>query len=70
MLIDFHTHIFPDRIAEKTIKSLGRLAGVQAATDSPWSNVMVGIEYINNLSISGEAKKQILGKNAIRLLNI
>lgn len=33
MIIDFHTHIFPDKIAEKTIESLGRLAGVRAATD-------------------------------------
>ena len=33
MIIDFHTHIFPDKIAEKTIESLGSLAGVQAASD-------------------------------------
>ena len=38
------------------------------ATDSPWSNVAVGIEYIRNLSISEEEKKQILGKNAMELL--
>ena len=39
------------------------------ATDSPWSNAKIGIEYIKNLSINEEKKKQILGKNAIRLLN-
>lgn len=33
MIIDFHTHIFPDKIAGKTIETLGRLAGVQAASD-------------------------------------
>ena len=33
MIIDFHTQIFPDKIAEKTIESLGSLAGVQAASD-------------------------------------
>lgn len=40
------------------------------ATDSPWSNVIAGIEYIQNLPISEEEKKQILGKNAIRLLKL
>ena len=33
MVIDFHTHIFPDKIAAKTIESLGAIAGVNAATD-------------------------------------
>lgn len=40
------------------------------ATDSPWSNVITGIEYIQNLPISEEDKKQILGKNAMRLLKL
>lgn len=40
------------------------------ATDSPWSNAAVGIEYIKNLPINEEEKKQILGKNAIRLLKL
>ena len=39
------------------------------ATDSPWSNAAVGIEYIRNLAISEEEKKQILSENAMRLLN-
>lgn len=33
MIIDFHTHIFPDAIAAKTIAALGSKAGVSAATD-------------------------------------
>ena len=33
MIIDFHTHIFPDKIAAKTIQSLANLASVRAATD-------------------------------------
>ena len=33
MIIDFHTHIFPDKIAAKTIAMLGDAAGVMAATD-------------------------------------
>ena len=39
------------------------------ATDSPWSNAAIGIEYIRNLPISEEEKKQILSKNAMGLLN-
>ena len=44
MLVDFHTHIFPDKIAEKTIKSLGILAGVQAATDGTLNGLLKSME--------------------------
>ena len=40
------------------------------ATDSPWSNAAVGIEYIRNLPISEEEKEQILSKNAMGLLKL
>ena len=40
MIIDFHTHIFPDKIAAKTIESLGTLAGVQAATDGTLNGLL------------------------------
>lgn len=33
MIIDFHTHIFPDAIAPKTIPFLEKRSGVDAATD-------------------------------------
>jgi len=33
MVIDFHTHIFPDKIAEKTIKALEGIGKVKAFTD-------------------------------------
>lgn len=33
MIIDFHTHIFPDGIAQKTIPVLEKRSGIQAATD-------------------------------------
>ncbi len=33
MIIDFHTHIFPERIAEQAISSLEEHAGIKAATD-------------------------------------
>ena len=39
MIIDFHTHIFPDKIASKTIESLGAIAGVRAATDGTLNGV-------------------------------
>lgn len=33
MIIDFHTHIFPDQIAEKTIKKLEEVGNTKAYTD-------------------------------------
>ena len=33
MVIDFHTHIFPDKIAQKTIDYLAEKGG-----NTPWSN--------------------------------
>lgn len=33
MIIDFHTHIFPDKIAAKTIAALENAAKIKAATD-------------------------------------
>lgn len=33
MVIDFHTHIFPDRIAEKTIKHLSEFGGIRPYAD-------------------------------------
>ena len=33
MVIDFHTHIFPDAIAHKTIQLLEQRSGIDAATD-------------------------------------
>lgn len=33
MIIDFHTHIFPDKIAEKTIEVLAKRCGIPAQTN-------------------------------------
>ena len=44
MVIDFHTHIFPDTIAAKTISSLGSLAGVKAATDGTLKGLLASME--------------------------
>ena len=44
MVIDFHTHIFPDKIATKTIQALGQLAGVQASTDGTLNGLLDSME--------------------------
>ena len=44
MIIDFHTHIFPDKIASKTIESLGAIAGVRAATDGTLQGLLSSME--------------------------
>ena len=44
MIIDFHTHIFPNKIAEKTIESLGTLAGVKAASDGTLKGLLDSME--------------------------
>ena len=33
MIIDFHTHIFPDRIADKTIEALSGVSNICPASD-------------------------------------
>ena len=33
MVIDFHTHTFPDRIAKATIESLSKCSGITPYTD-------------------------------------
>lgn len=40
MIIDFHTHIFPDKIAEKTIEKLENLAHVKAFTNGTKSGLI------------------------------
>lgn len=47
MIIDFHTHIFPDKIAPKTIQSLGTLAGIQAACDGTLNGLLDSMERYN-----------------------
>lgn len=43
MIIDFHTHIFPDAIAAKTIASLENRAGVKAATDGSLKGLLTSM---------------------------
>lgn len=51
MIIDFHTHIFPDKIAAKTIRSLADAAGVEAATDGTLGGLMESMNR-NGVDIS------------------
>ena len=44
MVIDFHTHIFPDKIAARTLESLGKIAGVKAATDGTLNGLLKSME--------------------------
>ena len=44
MVIDFHTHIFPDAIAQKSIASLERVAGIQASTDGTLDGLLRSME--------------------------
>lgn len=44
MIIDFHTHIFPDKIAEKTIESLAGKSGLTASTNGTLEGLLVSME--------------------------
>lgn len=44
MVIDFHTHIFPDKIATKTIEHLEKVGGITAATDGTLSGLLSSME--------------------------
>lgn len=44
MVIDFHTHIFPDKIAARTIESLEAKAGLKASTDGTLNGLLVSME--------------------------
>lgn len=44
MIIDFHTHIFPDAIAPKTIPFLENRSGITAATDGTLNGLLHSME--------------------------
>ena len=44
MIIDFHTHIFPDAIAQKTIPFLEKRSGITAATDGTLNGLLHSME--------------------------
>lgn len=44
MIIDFHTHIFPDKIAARTIEALETKAGLTASTDGTLNGLISSME--------------------------
>lgn len=44
MIIDFHTHIFPDKIAARSIEALSKVSGVTAATDGTLNGLLASME--------------------------
>lgn len=44
MVIDFHTHIFPEKIAAKTIEHLENVGGIKAATDGTLTGLLSSME--------------------------
>lgn len=44
MIIDFHTHIFPDKIAERTLAALAKAAEVQPYTDGTAAGLLRSME--------------------------
>jgi hypothetical protein len=51
MVIDFHTHIFPDKIAVKTIRYLEKQGQVKAATDGTLAGLLKSMKE-NGIDIS------------------
>lgn len=44
MIVDFHTHIFPEKIAARTIEKLENIANVRAFTDGKESSLVASME--------------------------
>ena len=44
MIIDFHTHIFPDKIAKKTIDLLAQKGGIPPFSDGSVSGLISEME--------------------------
>lgn len=62
MVIDFHTHMFPDALAEKTIPVLAKRSGLMPHTDGTVSGTLAkmetdGVDYAVMLSIATNPKQ-------------
>ncbi len=44
MIVDFHTHIFPEKIAARTIEKLENMSGIKAFTDGREESLIVSME--------------------------
>ena len=49
MIIDFHTHVFPDKIAKSTLDFLAERGGVQPSTDGTKIGLEKAIETVKNI---------------------
>ena len=63
MIVDFHTHTFPDKIAEKTIAFLSEKAGIKPYHDGTLGSLCEtmkssGIDYSVVLPIATQAKQE------------
>ena len=79
MIIDFHTHIFPEKIASKTISVLEQKAGISAFTDGTleglkrsmqesgidWSVVLPVVTKPSQFQTVNTYAAEINGKNGI-----
>lgn len=57
MIIDFHTHVFPDQIAQKTLTALGRFVADEPYTDGTLSGL------VDSMQKAGVDKSVILPVN-------
>ncbi len=44
MIIDFHTHIFPDKIAARSIEALSKVSGITAATNGTLNGLLASMD--------------------------
>lgn len=63
MIIDFHTHCFPDKLAARTMESLAKVAGTQPVTDGTAAGLLKkldedGIDKAVVLHIATKPKNQ------------
>lgn len=71
MIIDFHTHVFPDALAHGRLLRIVKKHGadkVLFASDSPWSNAKIEMEILKSLPLLEGEKSAILSGYAKRLL--
>ena len=47
MIIDFHTHVYPDKIAERTTRALGNAADVEAYTNGTLNGLLESMSKAN-----------------------
>lgn len=57
MIIDFHTHVYPNAMAERIMAALGSVPGVQGHTDGTLSGLL------NSMALAGVDKSVILPVN-------